>query len=79
MAWGKALTDVDICDILLWKVSMTLSRAMEDHEHFSPILPQCTPDAVALLGWMGRKYWKERKAYISNAYEGGSDHHLTKR
>ena len=72
---SSSLTDVDICDILLWKISMTLSSAMEDHEDFSPILPQCTPDAVAcafydtLLGWKGRKYWRERKAYISNAYD----------
>lgn len=72
---SSSLTDVDLCDTLLWRISMTLSSAMADQDDVSPILPECTPDAVAcalydtLLDRKGTKYWKGRKDYICKSYD----------
>jgi hypothetical protein len=64
----------DIYETMLWRVSMSLCSAMEE-SGISPMLMDCTPDAVAgacydtLLSYKDSKYWDQRKTYISDSYD----------
>lgn len=73
---SDSLQDIDLSEILLWRVTMTLSSAIEDNrEEITPFLPGCTPDAVAcaiydtLLGRKGSDYWEGRKEFIDDSYD----------
>lgn len=70
---------IDIFEILLWQVSMTLAAAMEDNEKsLCSFLPACTPDRVAgvlydtfVNGQYGQdsEPWKIRGQLVGTSYD----------
>ena len=71
---------VDVFEVLLWQVAMTLSSSIEENKHLKPFLKGCTPDTVAcnlydsLVHRRTSPSWTRRGVIPANSYdwEGGA-------
>ncbi|KAK2464089.1 hypothetical protein APHAL10511_003891 [Amanita phalloides] len=72
---------VDVFEVLLWQVAMTLASSIEDNkDHLRSFIPQCTPNQVAcmlydtMLQRDTTDSWKNRGSIIAFSYdwEGGT-------
>ena len=66
----------DLFEVILWRTTMTLADSMEtNQDFFKPIIPECTPDAVAcvmydsLIHGKFCSLWEQRSAYIAETFD----------
>ena len=66
----------DLFEVILWNTTMTLADSMEKNQHFfKPIIPECTPNAVACLMYDSLIHgnfcslWEKRSDYITETFD----------